>query len=123
MKVARVVTACMLVCLLGAPAFSISITNRDDRQHKLTVIVEGAPDQTLTLAPQAVLEGVCVKPCIVRLNDSADDEYELEGTEIVSIEEGYLYYDGPEIAPEQSTPSAGQPGAGQPSAPEAPKKQ
>jgi hypothetical protein len=85
----------------SAPAWSVSLTNRDDRDHKVTVI-EGASRQDHQLAAQAVLEGVCLKGCIVRLNDSDNDEYELEGNEIVSIEDGYLYYDGPDAPTEQA---------------------
>ena len=89
----------LLVCvLLSSPASAVSITNRDDRAHKVTV-VDGANEQSHTIAPLAVLEGVCIKPCVIRLNDSSDDEYELEGPEVVSIEEGFLYYDGADAAP------------------------
>lgn len=78
-------------------AAAVSITNRDDKEHKLTIIEQdGAKKTDHVLKPSQVLENVCAKGCIVRLNDSEDDEYELEGMEIVSIEEGYLYYDGPE---------------------------
>jgi hypothetical protein len=98
---------------LSSPCWSVSLTNRDDRDHKVTVI-EGTARQDHQLASQAVLEGVCLKGCIVRLNDSDNDEYELEGNEIVSIEDGYLYYDGPD-APTEVAPA-------DPSKPE-PKKQ
>jgi hypothetical protein len=78
-------------------AAAVSITNRDDKEHKLTILEEdGAKKTDHVLKPSQVLEGICAKGCIVRLNDSEEDEYELEGMEIVSIEEGYLYYDGPE---------------------------
>ena len=59
------------------------------------------------LKPAQVLEGICEKGCVVRLNDSENDEYELEGTEVVSIEEGYLYYDGPEPSDESEGSDAG----------------
>lgn len=76
---------------------AVSVTNRDDKEHKLTVIEDdGAKKSDHVLKSAQVLEGICVKGCIIRLNDSEEDEYELEGTEVVSIEEGYLYYDGPE---------------------------
>ena len=105
-----------LVVSLAAAAFgaeaaaAVSLTNRDDRAHKIT-IVEGESSQHHTLAPAAVLEGICQKGCVIRLNDNADDEYELEGDEIVSIEEGYLYYDGPDTPAEPQQGEAGD-GAG-----------
>ena len=91
-------------------AEAVSVTNRDDRDHKVTVI-EGDIKKDHVLKPSAVLEGVCQKGCIIRLNDSDNDEYDLEGAEVVSIEEGYLYYDGPD-APE--LPQGGTGGGAQP---------
>ncbi|MCL4767788.1 MAG: hypothetical protein KJZ80_16295 [Hyphomicrobiaceae bacterium] len=90
-------------------AAAVSLTNRDERDHKVT-IVEGQSSQDHTLAPSAVLEGICPKGCVIRLNDSESDEYELEGNEIVSIEEGYLYYDGPD-APADPVPGEAGEGA------------
>lgn len=96
------------------PAAAVALTNRDTREHKVTVL-EGDARQDHTLAPLGVLNGVCLKGCLIRLNDSDNDEYELEGNEIVSIEDGYLYYDGPE------TPAAPGPGDAPPAAPAQPK--
>lgn len=87
-------------------ASAISLTNRDVRDHKISVLEAGSKVDH-PLAPGASLEKICLKGCIVRLNDSENDEYELEGDEVVSIEEGYLYYDGPEASsggPESSSP-------------------
>ena len=84
----------------GANA-AVSITNRDDKEHKLTVIEDDGKSKTdHKLKGGGLLEGVCKAGCVVRLNDSEEDEYELEGTEVVSIEEGFLYYDGPDAPAE-----------------------
>ena len=102
----------MLALVLSSTAASaaVSITNRDDKDHKLTVIEDDGKTKTdHTLKANGVLEGLCKSGCVVRLNDSEEDEYELEGTEVVSIEDGYLYYDGPD-APAESTPGATPPG-------------
>jgi hypothetical protein len=96
----------------AAPALAASITNRDDRPHQVTII-EGERKTEQSLAPAGVLEGVCSTGCVLRLNESDDDEYQLEGNEIVSIEDGFLYYDGPD-APAETPPSGEPPGAGQP---------
>ena len=95
--IAKTIVAGLIVTALSTVhAFAVvSITNRDDKDHKLT-IVEGEARTDHVLKPTQVLEGICDKGCVIRLNDSDNDEYELEGTEVVSIEEGYLYYDGPE---------------------------
>ncbi|MDX2155825.1 MAG: hypothetical protein SFW09_04865 [Hyphomicrobiaceae bacterium] len=93
---------------------SVSLTNRDDKDHKLTIVEDaGAKTTEHNLKPMQVLEGICPKGCIVRIDDSEEDEYELEAGDKVSIEEGYLYYDEPENA---------QPGAGGAAAPAEPKK-
>lgn len=91
-------------------AQAVSITNRDEREQKLT-IVENGKTRSETLKPNAVLDGVCPSGCVVRLNDSENDEYELEGNETVSIEDGFLYYDGPDTddAPAQGDPKAAGP--------------
>jgi hypothetical protein len=81
---------------------AVSITNRDASDHKVTVI-EGESTKDHVLKPSAVLEGVCGKGCVVRLDDGGNDEYELDGTEVVSIEGGYLYYDGTD-APAEPQP-------------------
>jgi hypothetical protein len=106
---------CFLGLLAAPPAQAATVTNRDAKEYKLTVL-EGDKAQHLMLKPSGVLQDVCPKGCIVRLNDSENDEYELEGTEIVSIEDGYLYYDVPDVAP-------GAPGAAAPTPAPEPKKQ
>ncbi len=90
---------------MATSASAVSVTNRDDKDHKLTII-EGEAKIDHTLKPTAVLEGLCLKGCVIRLNDSENDEYELEGTEVVSIEDGYLYYDGPDV-PSDAAPTDG----------------
>jgi hypothetical protein len=100
------------LCAVAAPpAEAISITNRDDKEYKVTILEEdGTKTTDHVLKPNQVLEGICPKGCVVRLNDNEEDEYELvDGTEIVSIEEGYLYYDqdeAPSAAPGTGAPPA-----------------
>ena len=115
---ATVALAAGLAFAAGSAAAAVSVTNRDDKDHKLTVIEnDGAQKADHTLKPNQVLEGVCAKGCIIRLNDSDEDEYELEGTEVVSIEEGYLYYDGPDAPGEQPSQGTDKPAAGNPAQP------
>lgn len=93
-----------------------TLTNRDDKDHKVTVI-EGDKKTDFTVKPAEVLKDICEKGCIIRLDDIEDEEqdYELEGTETVSIEEGSLYYeDVAETAPTPAAPAAA------PTAPAAP---
>ena len=103
----------VVVLLLGSTAaHAVSITNRDDQDHKVTII-EGDTKTDHMLKPSQVLTGVCAKGCTIRLNDEEDDEYQLEADDVVSIEEGSLYYDNPDTpaAPAPATaPKAGQKG-------------
>jgi hypothetical protein len=108
-RIAAIVTGVIAAAYCAEAAAAVSVTNRDGHDHKVTIIEEDKK-QDHTLKPSAVLEGICQKGCIIRLNDSENDEYELEGTEVVSIEEGYLYYDGPEVP---SEPILGEPGTAQ----------
>ena len=104
--IAAIVVGVIAAAYSAEAAAAVSLTNRDVRDHKVTII-EDDRKQDHTLKPSAVLDGICQKGCIIRLNDSENDEYELEGTEVVSIEEGYLYYDGPEAPSEPSPGEAG----------------
>jgi hypothetical protein len=95
--------------LLGTvPALAVSVTNKDDKDYKLTVI-EGDAKVDHVLKASGSLDGVCLKGCVIRLGDSENDEYELEGPEVVSIEDGYLYYDGPDTGAETAPGSTAQP--------------
>ncbi len=110
----RAIAASALAVLLATDASAVSVTNRDDRDFKITVI-EGDAKEDHVLKPSEVLAGVCQKGCVIRLNDSENDEYLLEGSEPVSIEDGNLYHDGP------SAPSGPDAGAGNTPVPSAPK--
>ena len=99
----RSVSPMRLACVVGViwllssstAAHAVSITNRDDNDHKVTII-EGDTKADHMLKPSQVLTGVCAKGCTVRLNDDEEDEYQLEANDVVSIEEGSLYYDNPD---------------------------
>ncbi len=109
----RAIAVAAIAALLWFPdAHASSITNHDAKDYKVTVI-EGKATKALVLKPSATLEGICPKGCVIRLNDSKNDEYELQGSDVVSIEDGYLYYDGP---PASAVPKADD--ADQPSEPD-----
>jgi hypothetical protein len=105
MRLAHVVGAILLLSGNTA-AHAVSITNRDDQDHKVT-IVEGETRTDYTLKPSQALTGICAKGCTVHLNDDQEEEYQLEGEDIVSIEEGNLYYDTPDTPTPPATPPAG----------------
>jgi len=75
-------------------AHAVSITNRDDQDHKVT-IVEGDAKTDYVLKPSQALKDICAKGYTVHLDDDEEEEYQLEADDVVSIEEGNLYYDTP----------------------------
>lgn len=85
--------AALLMSSIAADA--ASITNRDTKDVKVT-ISEGETATEHTIRPMEVLEKVCMSGCIIRLDDGEEDEYEVEAEDIVAIEDGFLYYDGPD---------------------------
>lgn len=95
MRVMLFVAGFISVQILTGSADALSVINRDDHDHKVT-IVEGPRSTDHVLKPDATIENVCLKGCVIRLNDSDEDEYELDGNEVVSIEDGHLYYDSPD---------------------------
>jgi len=90
-----IVVGSILLLSGSTAAHAVTITNRDDLDHKVTV-VEGDTRTEHVLKPQQVLAGVCLKGCTVHLNDDEEEEYQLEAEDVVSIEEGALYYDTPD---------------------------
>lgn len=91
--------------LLVTSAQAGSITNRDDRDHKITVI-EGESKKDHVLKPNGALQGICPKGCLIRLNDNIDDEpYELESSDDISIDGGELWQEKAD-EPDASTSGA-----------------
>mgnify|MGYP006889937798 CR=1 FL=1 len=89
----RVIAGVLIAVLLSASAVhAASITNRDDTDRKVT-IVEGSSQRSLVLKPNEVLDGICEEGCLIRIDDNREDPFELEGSEITSIEDGQLYDD------------------------------
>jgi len=105
----RVIPGFLIAALLTPSAVhSASITNRDDRDHTVTVI-EGSSQKDHILKLNAVLSGICEKGCLIRLGESREDPFELDGSEVTSIEEGQLYDDEAGVPTESGSGSAAQP--------------
>lgn len=105
MRTTRVM--CVIGLLLSTTAaHAVSITNRDQREQRVTVI-EGEAAAEHVLKPSQTLAGICLKGCTIRINSSEDDEYRLTASDVVSIEDGTVYYDGPDApAAGPKTPQA-----------------
>lgn len=98
---ASLLAVCVLVSA-GQPALAVTLTNRDAKPHLIEVQFKSSR-RAHELAPGKSLSGFCPEGCIVRLNESAEHDFELEGTERVSIEGGLIYYDGEEVTPQEKT--------------------
>ncbi len=73
-------------------ASAISLTNRDTADRKL-IVIEGDAQRERVIKAGEKLD-LCEKACVIRLPDGED--YEFDGPEIVSLEEGLLFLDAPE---------------------------
>ncbi len=109
LKAFPVVSVALLTASAAASAASVS--NNDEIDRTVT-IVEGSAQTDHVLVPGAVLEGVCLRGCIVRIDGNDVDPYVLAGSEVTTIEGGDLFAEelGPSVSP-------GSGGAGQPSKP------
>lgn len=93
------------VLLSASAAHAASITNRDERDHAVT-IMEGEAKADHVLKPSRTLSGVCLKGCVIRVDHSEDDEYRLSGGDAVSIEDGTVFYDTPDASVAPASPPA-----------------
>ena len=92
MRLAQISLLLVLIGLAPSAVPAISLTNRDATDHKL-IVIEGDKQSETIIKPGEKLD-LCEKSCVIRLPDGED--YEFEGAEIVSLEEGLLFLDNPE---------------------------
>jgi hypothetical protein len=105
-----IIAALTIEALLAtATARAASVANLDPEPRTVTV-EEGESKQDHVVAPGAVLDGVCLKGCFIRIRPDGGDHYMLEGSEATSIENGQLWDDdrgSPADAPDSDAgPSA-----------------
>ncbi len=86
------ITIIAFLALMPASTRGITLTNRDTSDQKL-IIIEGDKTSERTIKAGEKLE-LCQKSCVIRLPDGED--YEFDGQEVVSLEEGLLFLDNPE---------------------------
>jgi hypothetical protein len=98
-------SALALLVMATAPGEAATITNHDPVEHTITVVEAGSERQH-TLKPSARLENICPKGCVLKLRDSKTGAWELEGDELVLIEDGFLYYDPADGQPPREKPDA-----------------
>lgn len=85
----------LIVMATASQAQALQVTNRDAADHKISV-TEKSGTQELVVKASQVLDGICTGGCTIKTQDG--EEYEFDGNEIVSIEEGLMFLDEPSDA-------------------------
>ncbi len=84
------------VAILGlaaiSPAEALKLTNRDAAEQKMTISENNATREQV-LKPAETIDGFCTAGCSIKMQDG--EEYEFDGNEVVSIEEGLMFLDEP----------------------------
>lgn len=110
----------LLGVFFAVPADALTISNDDPDAHTVTVTV-GSDSKELTVAPDQQVDATCAEGCKVKLENG--EEYDLKGTEAVSIEDGVIFVDSSPDADDQDLPDvdpdAAAPGDATPPAPPA----
>lgn len=84
--------ACFATLAAVSQAQALQLTNRDTADHKVA-LTEPAGTQELQIKPSQVIDGICKSGCTMKMTDG--EEYEFDGNEVVSIEEGLMFLDEP----------------------------
>jgi hypothetical protein len=88
---ARCIILVMVLSVTGvSSAHALKLTNRDATEQKMT-ISENTASREQVLKPAETLDGICNGGCTIQMQDG--EEYEFDGNEIVSIEEGLMFLD------------------------------
>lgn len=103
MRVAKLIGLGVLCMLFAGPAEALTITNTDPDAHTITVKA-GGDSKELTIEPQTAVDPPCDKGCTVELESG--EQYEMQGGEEVSIEDGVIFVDSvPGAGDEGGSPS------------------
>lgn len=86
--------------LLFNPAHATTIINRDAAAHNLR-IVEGGQERVVRAEPSQQFDALCSSSCSLYFNDDPE-AYEIAAGDIVSIEDGQLFFEDP--SPESDEP-------------------
>jgi hypothetical protein len=92
MPMPRSVALIAILSLISTPAAALKLTNRDTSEQKMT-ISENSGSRDQVLKPSETVEGFCSGGCSIKMQDG--EEYEFDGNEIVSIEDGLMFLDDP----------------------------
>jgi hypothetical protein len=106
MRVAKLIGLGVLCMFFAIPAEALTITNTDPDAHTITVKA-GGDSKELTIEPQTAVDPPCDKGCTVELESG--EQYELQGGEEVSIEDGVIFVDSAPGADDEGGSQSDQP--------------
>ena len=86
------VLMCLAALAAASQAEALQLTNRDTADHKIA-LTEPSGTQEVLIKPSQIIDGICKTGCTMKMADG--EEYEFDGNEVVSIEEGLMFLDEP----------------------------
>jgi hypothetical protein len=76
--------------VFALPASALTISNVDPDPHTITVTA-GTDVKQVTVEPDQQVDAVCTEGCLVELENG--EQYQMQGGEAVSIEDGVIFVD------------------------------
>jgi hypothetical protein len=76
--------------VFAAPASALTISNADPDPHTV-IVTAGTDTKQLTVEPDQQVDAVCAEGCMVELENG--EQYQMQGGETVSIEDGVIFVD------------------------------
>jgi hypothetical protein len=76
--------------VFALPASALTISNVDPDPHTITVTA-GTDTKQVTVEPDQQVDAVCTEGCLVELENG--EQYQMQGGEAVSIEDGVIFVD------------------------------
>jgi hypothetical protein len=89
---------------LVTAAYATTIINRDSAAHSLR-IVEGGQERIVNAEPSQQFDDLCASSCSLYF-DGDPEAYEIAAGDIVSIEDGQLFFEDPATLPDRATEPA-----------------
>ena len=90
MKLVGFSVASVAGLIFAFPASALTISNVDPDPHTITVTA-GTDTKQLTVEPDQQVDAVCAEGCLVELENG--EQYQMQGGETVSIEDGVIFVD------------------------------
>ena len=90
MKLGGFLLASVTGFLFALPASALTISNEDPDPHTVTVTA-GTDTKQLTVEPDQQVDAVCAAGCMLELENG--EQYQMQGGEAVSIEDGVIFVD------------------------------